>query len=137
MKQKRILILFIAVTVLAVVLGVSYFAAYETLNHANLMDRRSLLAYNSTLTARAHTASWIGQDMVLVLHSLNKDLETDAQAVFYIYQLPEGADSEDYLSLRTSQIPADDGLVHMGSLSCRLPADEILSAYDIQVSFIR
>lgn len=138
MKYRRILIfLIVVVTLTALAFGTYYMATYETANHANRISTSDLLAYNTTITARAYTADWISQDMVLVLHSLHKYRKTDSQAVFYIYQLPEGADPDDYLSLRASQIREEDGLVHMGTLSCRLPADNILSAYDFQLSFIR
>lgn len=137
-RHKRLyFVLMVAVVVLTVALAVYHFATYETVNRADRMGKSDLQAYNAAMTARAFTADWISQDMVLVLHSLHKDRETDSQAVFYIYQLPEGADPEDYLSLRTSQIREEDGLVHMGTLSCRLPEDNILSAYDFRLSFIR
>lgn len=137
MKQKRLFILFIAITVLAVALGVYHFATYKTVNHAPRLEQSELQKYNTTMTARAFTSDWIRQDMVLVLHSLYKDGKTDSQVEFYIYQLPEGADPEDYLSLHAGQIREEDGLVHMGILTCRLPEDSVLSAYDFHLSFIR
>ena len=73
MKQKRLLILFVAVAVLAVGLGVFFYGRYEVINHAKHMSKSELLAYNSAMTARGHTAGWITQDMVLVLNDLHKD----------------------------------------------------------------
>lgn len=137
MKQKRILILFIAITVLAVALGVYHLATYKTVNRAPRLEESQLQAYNSAMTARAFTSDWISRDMVLVLHSLQKDGKTDSQAEFYIYQLPEGADPNAYLGLHTGQLREEDGLVHMGTLTCRLPDDNVLSAYDFHLSFIR
>lgn len=137
MKQKRLFILFIAITVLSVALGVYHFATYKTVNHAPRLEKSELQKYNTTMTARAFTSGQISKDMVLVLHSLQKDSQTDSQAEFYIYQLPEGADPEDYLSLHAGQIREEDGLVHMGILTCRLPEDSVLSAYDFHLSFIR
>ena len=137
MKQKRLFILFIAITVLAVALGVYHFATYKTVNHAPRLEKSELQKYNTAMTARAFTSGQISKDMVLVLHSLQKDSQTDSQAEFYIYQLPEGADPEDYLSLHAGHIREEDGLVHMGILTCRLPEDNILSAYDFHLSFIR
>lgn len=137
MKQKRLFILFIAITVLAVALGVYHFATYKTVNHAPRLEKSELQKYNTAMTARAFTSGQISKDMVLVLHSLQKDSQTDSQAEFYIYQLPEGADPEDYLSLHAGQIREEDGLVHMGILTCRIPADQPLSAYDFHLSFIR
>ena len=137
MKQKRLFILFIAITVLAVALGVYHFATYKTVNHAPRLEKSELQKYNTAMPARAITSGQISKDLVLVLHSLQKDSQTDSQAEFYIYQLPEGADPEDYLSLHAGQIREEDGLVHMGILTCRLPEDNILSAYDFHLSFIR
>ena len=137
MKQKRILILIIAAAVLAVALGVAHFAISKTANRAPRMDESDLLAYNSALTARAYTSGWISQDMVLILHSLQIDGDNDAQAEFYLYQLPEGADADDFLSLHAGQLQPEDGLVHMGILSCLIPTGEPLSAYDFDLSFIR
>ena len=137
MKQNRLFILFIAITVLSVALGVYHFATYKTVNHAPRLEQSELQKYNTTMTARAFTSDWIRQDMVLVLHSLYKDGKTDSQVEFYIYQLPEGADPEDYLSLHAGQIREEDGLVHMGILTCRLPEDSVLSAYYFHLSFIR
>ena len=137
MKQKRLFSRFIAITVLAVALGVYHFATYKTVNHAPRLEKSELQKYNTAMTARAFTSGQISKDMVLVLHSLQKDSQTDSQAEFYIYQLPEGADPEDYLSLHAGQIREEDGLVHMGILTCRLPEDNILSAYDFHLSFIR
>ena len=135
-RRKKLHFLLIVV-VLAVVLGVYHFATYKTVNHAPRLEKSELQKYNTTMTARAFTADWIHQDMVLVLHSLYKDGKTDSQVEFYIYQLPESADPEDYLSLHAGQIREEDGLVHTGTLTCRLPEDNILSAYDFHLSFIR
>lgn len=137
MKQKRLFILFIAITVLAVALGVYHFATYKTVNHAPRLEKSELQKYNTAMTARAHTSGWIDPDMVLVLHSLQKDGNADAQAEFSIYQLPEGVKADDFLSLHAGQIQEKDGLVYMGTLSCRIPADQPLSAYDFHLSFIR
>lgn len=137
-NHKRLyFVLIVAVVVLAVALGVYHLATYKTVNHAPRLKESKLLAYNTAMTARAFTAEWISGDMVLVLHSLQKDGKTDSQAEFYIYQLPEGADPEDYLCLHTGQLREEDGLVHMGTLACRLPEENILSAYDFRLSFIR
>ena len=137
MKKKHILVFLIAVTVLAVGLGVFFYARYETVNHARHMSKSELMSYNSTMTARGYTGGWITQDMVLVLHDLHKDRQDDAEAEFYIYQLPQGADPDDFLSLHAGQIQEDDGLVLMGTVSCRIPGDNLLSAYECQVHFIR
>lgn len=137
MKQKRILILLIIAIVLAVALAVFFYARYETVNHAKQMSSSDLLVYNSTMTARAHTSGWITQDMILVLHTLHKDRQADSEAEFYIYQLPDGADSEAFMNLHAEKIQDADGLVLMGTVSCRIPADSILSAYNFQTTFIR
>jgi hypothetical protein len=137
-RRKRLYpLLIVAVVVLAVALGISHFAISKTANRARRMDKSELLAYNSALTTRAHTSDWIDPDMVLVLHSLQKDGNADAQAEFSIYQLPEGVKADDFLSLHAGQIQEKDGLVYMGTLSCRIPADQPLSAYDFHLSFIR
>ena len=137
MKQKRLFILFIAITVLSVALGVYHFATYKTVNHAPRLEQSELQKYNTAMTARAFTSGQISKDMVLVLHSLQKDSQTDSQAEFSIYQLPEGVKADDFLSLHAGQIQEKDGLVYMGTLSCRIPADQPLSAYDFHLSFIR
>ena len=137
MKQKRLLILFVAVAVLAVGLGVFFYGRYEVINHAKHMSKSELLAYNSAMTARGHTAGWITQDMVLVLNDLHKDRQTDAEAEFYIYQLSQGADPDDFLRLYAGKIQEGDGVVLMGMVTCRIPGDQLLSAYDCQVNFIR
>lgn len=137
MKQNRLFILFIAITVLSVALGVYHFATYKTVNHAPRLEQSELQKYNTTMTARAFTSGQISKDMVLVLHSLQKDSQTDSQAEFSIYQLPEGVKADDFLSLHAGQIQEKDGLVYMGTLSCRIPADQPLSAYDFHLSFIR
>ena len=137
MKKKHILVLLIAVTVLAVGLGVFFYARYETVNHARHMSKSELMSYNSTMTARGHTTGWITQDMVLVLNDLHKDRQTDAEAEFYIYQLPQGANPDDFLRLYAGKIQEGDGVVLMGMVTCRVPGDQLLSAYDCQVNFIR
>jgi hypothetical protein len=135
--SRRSILLICAVVVLAVALAVFFYARYETANHAQHMSNSDLLVYNSAMTARAHTSGWITQDMILVLHTLHKDRQADSEAEFYIYQLPDGADPEAFMNLHAGEIQDTDGLVLVGTVSCRIPEDSILSAYNFQTTFIR
>ena len=136
--KKKILLIILAVVVLAAAgFGIYRLATFETANHADRMSDSKVMEYNTIITGKAQIAGRIGAREILILHSLQKDMQTDSQLVFYIYQLPEGAKIADYIGLRTSQITEEHGLIHMGSFSCRMVGEDLSSAYSVQVSYIR
>jgi hypothetical protein len=134
-KQLTILAIVLVVALLAVGIGIYFLVSYEYGNHAEDLSDETLLTYTATMTVKAHTSGWIGTSSVLTLHSIQKNLEEDDSLVFYVYQLPQGKHFTDYLGRLSSQMPQEEGFVHIGTLTCRLSTEDITSAYDINVSF--
>ncbi len=138
--RRKLLPVLIPVLLLALVagaFGIYRLATYESANHAQRWSQQELLECNSAVTTKAQTSGRIAQQEVLVLHSLQKSLEKDSTAVFYIYRLPQGADAGNYLGLTTDEIDALGTLTLMGTLSCRMLGEDIDSIYGIKVTYQR
>lgn len=134
-KTKYIFAIILAVFLVAAAIGVYYLATYESTNHAGSLSSEDLVTYNTVMTFRARSSGWVDQNAVVLLHSVQKRFEDDPQVVFYVYQLPKDKNPADYLTLRTDQLPQEDQLVHIGTISCRITDAGITSAYDLQASF--
>ena len=119
-KQLTILAIVLVVALLAVGIGIYFLVSYEYGNHAEDLSEETLLTYTATMTVKAHTSGWIGTSSVLTLHSIEKGLDQDDYLVFYVYQLPQGKHFTDYLGRLSSQMPQEEGFVHIGTLTCRL-----------------
>ena len=137
MKKKRILIILIAILILAAGFGIYRLATYNTANHADWMSGSTLTEINRAASGKAITSSVIGTDEILLLHTLTKTSGQDSVAVFYIYQLPEGADGESYMALRADEAKQDENLLYMGSLTCRLVENDQTSVYDMKATYVR
>lgn len=137
MKKKTILIILAVILLAAAAFGIYRLATHNTANHADRLSAGELQECNTAVTQKAQVSGTIGKQEILILHTLSKTRGMDSNAVFYIYQLPEGADPNDYTGLRASQAESSGDLVYMGTLSCRLVENQLTSAYDMKVTYIR
>ncbi len=136
-KLLLVLIPLLAIALIAAAIGIYRLATYESANHASLMSKADLRACNSTATNKAQINSRIAQQEILILYSLEKDYQTDSDAVFYIYRLPEGGSAADYYGLTTAEIDALGSLTLMGTLSCRMVGNDVSTAYNVKVTYQR
>ena len=138
MKKKALLIIILAIVIsAATIFGIYRYALYEISNHADGMNQTKLAEINTVVTVKAQSGGRIGQQEILLLHTLHKDRQTDSEAIFYIYQLPEGAKIADYIDLSAADIGDTSPLVYMGTLTCRLVGEDPNTAYDAKIAYIR
>lgn len=137
MKKKIFLIILCAILLAAAGFGVFRLATHNTANHAHRLSASELQECNTAVTQKAQVSGTIGKQEILILHTLSKTRGMDSNAVFYIYRLPEGADPHNYTGLRINQAEASGDLIYMGTLSCRLVENQLTSAYDMNVTYIR
>ena len=76
-------------------------------------------------------------EIVLLLHTLHKDRQEDSEAVFHIYQLPQGANLADYIDLCAEDLDENAPLQYMGTLTCRLVGEDASTVYNLAVSYIK
>ena len=137
MKKKILLIILAVIVLAAAIFGIYRLATYRSANHADRISGSTLVSYNRTVSGKAIATGNIHTQEILLLHTLTKTPGQDPVAVFYIYQLPEGANGEDYMKLQADEVPEDAGLIYMGTLSCRLVENNINSVYDMKAVYVR
>ena len=128
MKKKTFLILTIAVVVVTAIIVGSW--VYQ-----RMVPNSNVQEYNTYATAQAYSTGLIGQNDILILHSINRAYDGDSTAEFYIYRLPDGASAVDYLNKTTSQI--GDTLEHMGTASCIFVGDAPTQVRNLTAVFLR
>lgn len=135
--KKKVLITLAVVLALVLGFGVYRLVTYNSSEHSNWMDKDEKTEYNTALTQHAWRTAKISRNEILLLKSVNKNLGGDSQLEFYVYQLPDGAKSTDYLHLDANQVSSDSGLIHIGTATCRLAGGKISSIYSLEVKYIR
>ncbi len=136
--KKKILLIILAVIVLAAAsFGIYRLATYRSANHAHRISNGTLVEYNRAVSGKAIATGNIRTQEIVLLHTLTKTPGQDPVAVFCIYQLPEGADGEDYMHLRADEVPEEADLVYMGTFSCRLVESNINTVYDMRATYVR
>ena len=138
MKKKTRLIIALAIVLsAAVIFGICQYARYDFVNHAERLSSTKVAEINTLTTFKAQTTSAISTQEVLLLHTLHKDRQEDSEAVFHIYQLPQGANLADYIDLCAEDLDENAPLQYMGTLTCRLVGEDASTVYNLAVSYIK
>lgn len=128
MKKKTFIILTVAVLlVTAVIMGIWLYR--------RMVPTADVSQYNTYATARAYGSALIGQNDILILHSITRSSNGDSVAEFYIYRLPDGASAEDYMGKDTAAI--GDTLELMGSASCTFIGDNPAAVQNLKTLYTR
>ncbi len=136
-RKRCILIAVLVIVVLAIGFGVYRLATYNSTNQSGWMNKDEKTEYNSAITQQAWLTSRIARDEILIINTVNKTLGGDTEVELYVYKLPQGAKATDYYHLSVRQIPADSGLEHVGTATCKLAGGKLESVYNLLVTYMR
>lgn len=126
--MKKTLII-VAAVLLVVAIGIAVFAL--TRKQPSVQD------YNVNATQRGWLSSTLSKNDILILKSITRNPGGDSQAEFYVYRLPTGEVSINYLHLQVSEIGKDSKLEHIGTATCTFIGDDPASIYNLKILYLR
>lgn len=126
-KKKMILLTVLVLVVTAIIMGIWA--------HRRSTPSADVKAYNTYATVHAASASQIGLQDILILHSITRNPGGDSVAEFYIYRLPEGANGSVYLDKTTADI--GNSLECVGNATCTFVDDNPAAVHDLTALYTK
>lgn len=126
-KRKYIILTVVVLLVTAVFMGIWLYRHFR--------PTADVSEYNTYATAYAYGSSLIGQQDMLILHSITRNADGNSVAEFYIYRLPTGGNAQDYMGMRTSEI--GDTLEKMGTANCTFVDDNPAAVHNLTAIYLR
>ena len=139
LKKKLIIIISVAVVLVAiaaVVYGI-YAKNYNNRDYAAEMSSEEVYQYNYMLTVFGRNANRIGNQDVLVIETMTKELGGDTLITFHIFRYTKEADLEDALKMDLSQISADSRFECVGDGTVTMIDDKVAGMSNMKTSYVK
>lgn len=137
MKKRTIIIASVAV-VAALLIGLAVFSVvYNNQDHAGALKGDDLYQYNYFLTVFGRNNSLTGDDEVLIVDSISKNLGGDTQIVFYIYHYENESDLMPALEMTRQEIEKNASYEYVGFGEVTLVDDKIAGMSNMKTIYIK
>lgn len=140
LQKKTIITLSIILAAVLVVAGIGlgiYARHYGDQNHADKLTQDELYEYNYVLTVFGRNASVIGENEVLILDTVTKNLGGNSEASFVIYQYSKESDLLAALNMTPEEIAANSAYEYMGTGTVTLVDDSFAGMQNMKTVYLK
>ncbi len=136
-SRKQIIALALLFCIGAGCVGGYWIYNYNTTNQASWLSADDTFSYNDAATQRARSAGLIGEDEILVLNKVSKQLGGDTSIAFKVYKVLEGEDAAVLMHYRAAKLPENAKIEQVGTASAILIADQVSQIVDLAVQYTK
>ncbi len=132
---KKVVAILVALFLLAVTATGSYLVYnYNNENQASWLDADEKTVLNSALTQEARTAGLIEEDQIIIIRRVFRKLgQENAELVFDVYDVAEGADLEKIFTYRSLDAKKDDALTVIVEGTATADSDNLAQVWELSL----